>query len=109
MLIPSMVLTAQLGCLHWFGPSHHLTISKPTALFARQAALLDSLYGTERGLSARSETRAEINELISQIEAKNPTPDPTEVHACQRGCLLTRDMRAVFPADIKQLPVVLGC
>jgi hypothetical protein len=44
-----------------------------------QAALLDSFYGTERGLSARSEVRAEINELITQLEAKNPTPSPTEV------------------------------
>jgi hypothetical protein len=44
-----------------------------------QAALLDSLYGTERGLAARSEVRAEINELITQLEAKNPTPSPTEV------------------------------
>lgn len=44
-----------------------------------QAALLDSLYGTERGLAARSEVRAEINELISQLEAKNPNPNPTEV------------------------------
>jgi hypothetical protein len=44
-----------------------------------QAALLDSLFGTERGLSARSEIRAEINELITQLEAKNPNPSPTEV------------------------------
>jgi len=44
-----------------------------------KAALLDSLYGTERGLSARSEVRAEINELISQMEAQNPVPNPTEV------------------------------
>lgn len=44
-----------------------------------KAALLDSLYGTERGLAARSEVRAEINELITQLEAKNPTPSPTEV------------------------------
>lgn len=43
-----------------------------------KAALLDSLFGTERGLAARSEVRAEINELISQLEAKNPTPSPTE-------------------------------
>lgn len=33
-----------------------------------RAALLDSLYGTERGLTARSEVRAEINELINQLE-----------------------------------------
>lgn len=43
-----------------------------------KAALLDSFYGTERGLTARSEVRAEINELISQLEAFNPTPEPTE-------------------------------
>lgn len=44
-----------------------------------QAALLDSLFGTERGLNARGEAKAEINELITQLEAKNPTPSPTEV------------------------------
>eukprot|EP00879_Flechtneria_rotunda_P003494 GHRR01003724.1.p1 GENE.GHRR01003724.1~~GHRR01003724.1.p1 ORF type:complete len:318 (+),score=88.65 GHRR01003724.1:83-1036(+) len=37
-----------------------------------KAALLDSFYGTERGLAARSEIRAEINELITLLEAKNP-------------------------------------
>lgn len=40
--------------------------------------LIDSLYGTDRGLKATSETRAEIIELITQLEAKNPTPAPTE-------------------------------
>ncbi|XVF27962.1 hypothetical protein REPUB_Repub14bG0154300 [Reevesia pubescens] len=41
-------------------------------------ALVDSFYGTDRGLKATSETRAEIVELITQLEAKNPTPAPTE-------------------------------
>lgn len=41
-------------------------------------ALVDSFYGTDRGLNATSETRAEIFELITQLEAKNPTPAPTE-------------------------------
>lgn len=41
-------------------------------------ALIDSLYGTDRGLKASSETRAEIIELITQLEGKNPTPAPTE-------------------------------
>ncbi|XP_045805822.1 plastid-lipid-associated protein, chloroplastic-like [Trifolium pratense] len=36
--------------------------------------LVDSFYGTDRGLKATSETRAEIVELITQLEAKNPTP-----------------------------------
>ncbi len=44
-----------------------------------QAQLLDSLFGTERGLSASSEVRAEINELILQLEAENPASDLSEV------------------------------
>ena len=40
--------------------------------------LKELLYGTDRGLNASSETRAEIVELITQLEAKNPTPAPTE-------------------------------
>ena len=44
-----------------------------------QAALLDSLFGTERGLSANSELRAEINELITQLEAGSPYAAPNEV------------------------------
>jgi hypothetical protein len=53
-----------------------------------KAALLDSLFGTERGLAARSEVRAEINELITQLEANNPNPSPTEVcgGGCSTGC-----------------------
>ncbi|CAJ1975814.1 unnamed protein product [Sphenostylis stenocarpa] len=41
-------------------------------------ALVDSFLGTDRGLKATSETRAEIVELITQLEAKNPTPAPTD-------------------------------
>ncbi|CAH2071529.1 unnamed protein product [Thlaspi arvense] len=40
--------------------------------------LADSLYGTDRGLTAASETRAEISELITQLESKNPNPAPNE-------------------------------
>ncbi|CAL5229816.1 g13217 [Coccomyxa viridis] len=43
-----------------------------------KAQLLDSLFGTERGMSASSEVRAEINELITQLEAKSPDSDLTE-------------------------------
>jgi hypothetical protein len=43
-----------------------------------KAALLDSFWGTERGLSASSDARAEINELITRLEAKNPTPQPND-------------------------------
>ncbi|KAJ0250234.1 plastid-lipid-associated protein 1 [Hirschfeldia incana] len=40
--------------------------------------LADSLYGTDRGLNASSETRAEISELITQLESRNPNPAPNE-------------------------------
>lgn len=48
-------------------------------------ALVDSFYGTNRGLKATSETRAEIVELITQLEAKNPTPAPTEALTLLNG------------------------
>jgi hypothetical protein len=41
-------------------------------------ALVASFDGTRRGLTASSETRAEIVELITRLEAENPTPAPTE-------------------------------
>ena len=44
-----------------------------------QAILLDSLFGTERGLKASSELRGEINELITQLEAGSPNRAPNEV------------------------------
>ncbi|XP_054792162.1 plastid-lipid-associated protein, chloroplastic-like [Prosopis cineraria] len=48
-------------------------------------ALVDSFYGTDRGLKATSETRAEIVELITQLEAKNPNPAPTEALTLLNG------------------------
>lgn len=50
-----------------------------------QAALLDSLFGTKRGANASSEVRAEISELITKLEAKNPTPSPAEAEAAISG------------------------
>ncbi|XP_078438761.1 putative plastid-lipid-associated protein 2, chloroplastic [Wolffia australiana] len=47
--------------------------------------LKDLLYGTERGLRASSETRADIVELITQLEAQNPTPAPTEALSLLNG------------------------
>ncbi|XVE51045.1 hypothetical protein DITRI_Ditri02bG0006900 [Diplodiscus trichospermus] len=40
--------------------------------------LVDSFYGIDRGLKVTSEKSAEIVELISLLEATNPTPAPTE-------------------------------
>ncbi|KAK3132498.1 hypothetical protein QOZ80_6AG0522950 [Eleusine coracana subsp. coracana] len=47
--------------------------------------LKEALYGTERGLRASSETRAGVVELITQLEARNPTPAPTEALALLNG------------------------
>jgi hypothetical protein len=47
--------------------------------------LIDSLYGTQRGLRASSDTRAEVVELITQLEARNPTPAPTEALTLLNG------------------------
>lgn len=47
--------------------------------------LVDSFYGTNIGLTASSETRAEVVELITQLEAKNPTPAPTEALSLLNG------------------------
>lgn len=48
-------------------------------------ALVDSFYGTDLGLKATSETRAEIVELITQLEAKNPNPAPTDALTLLNG------------------------
>ncbi|CAN1777224.1 Plastid lipid-associated protein 2, chloroplastic [Linum perenne] len=47
--------------------------------------LFDCFYGTDRGLRASSETRAEIGELITQLESKNPTPSPTDALPLLKG------------------------
>ncbi|KAK6154619.1 hypothetical protein DH2020_008867 [Rehmannia glutinosa] len=59
-------------------PSVAVVEEKPSEIDLLKKRLVDSFYGTNRGLSASSETRAEIVELITQLEAKNPTPAPTE-------------------------------
>ncbi|XP_049934581.1 plastid-lipid-associated protein, chloroplastic isoform X2 [Nymphaea colorata] len=51
---------------------------EPSEVAQLKRALVDSFYGTELGLKASSETRGEIVELITQLEAKNPTVAPTE-------------------------------
>ena len=48
-------------------------------MFPIQAQLLDSFYGIDRGLQASTEVRAEISELITRLEAHNPTAAPNQV------------------------------
>ncbi|KAL3519409.1 hypothetical protein ACH5RR_017558 [Cinchona calisaya] len=58
---------------------------EPTEIDILKKRLVDTFYGTNRGLSASSETRAEVVELITQLEAKNPTPAPTEALTLLNG------------------------
>lgn len=58
---------------------------EPTETDLLKRQLVDSFYGTDRGLKATSQTRAEVVELITQLEAKNPTPAPTEALTLLNG------------------------
>ncbi|KAK6934955.1 Plastid lipid-associated protein/fibrillin conserved domain [Dillenia turbinata] len=54
-----------------------------TEVFEDKAAelkrcLVDTIYGTELGFRATAEVRAEVLELVNQLEAVNPTPAPVE-------------------------------
>jgi hypothetical protein len=40
--------------------------------------LVDSVYGTDLGFQASAEVRAEVLELVTQLEGLNPTPVPTD-------------------------------
>lgn len=48
-----------------------------------KSALLDSFWGTERGLTASADTRAEINELVVQLEASNDCDNVTEARSAR--------------------------
>ncbi|CAM6096234.1 unnamed protein product [Calypogeia fissa] len=63
------------------GPSDEITTAVKEDTISVEdlkQTLVDTLYGTERGLRASSETRGEIVEIITQLESKNPTAAPTE-------------------------------
>lgn len=64
--------------------------------------LLDSLFGTERGLRASSELRGEINELIIQLEAGSPNTAPNEVRPCGT-CVAARGPKSRLGSRLKAL------
>ncbi|KAL4199540.1 hypothetical protein AMTRI_Chr03g145470 [Amborella trichopoda] len=63
--------------------------------------LVDSFYGTELGLRATSETRAEIVELVNQLEALNPTSAPTESLSLLDGNWVLRTSNFCVHAQVK--------
>ncbi|XP_058080799.1 plastid-lipid-associated protein, chloroplastic-like [Magnolia sinica] len=85
-----------------------LVEEEPSEVDKLKRGLVDSLYGTDRGLKASSETRAEILEFITQLEAKNPTPAPTEALTLLNGkwILAYTSFSDLFPLLGRSLPLV---
>ncbi|XP_077211736.1 plastid-lipid-associated protein, chloroplastic-like [Tasmannia lanceolata] len=81
---------------------------EPSEIDRLKRALIDSSYGTDRGLKASSETTAEIVELITKLEAKNPTPAPTEALILLNGkwILVYTSLSALFPLLGTNVPLV---
>ncbi|CAN1239620.1 Plastid-lipid-associated protein, chloroplastic [Linum grandiflorum] len=71
--------------------------------------LVDCFYGTDRGLRASSETRAEIGELITQLESNNPTPSPTDALPLLTGkwILSYTSFPGLFPLLARGTPSLL--
>lgn len=64
-------------------------------------ALVDTVYGTELGIRAGSEIRAEVSELVTQLEAANPTLAPVEEPA-----LLDGSWVLLYTASSELLPLL---
>ncbi|KAA0053023.1 hypothetical protein IC582_015039 [Cucumis melo] len=54
-------------------------------LLELKRCLVDTVYGTEFGFRAGLEERAEILEIVNQLEAANPTPAPVEASGLLDG------------------------
>eukprot|EP01026_Neomeris_dumetosa_P042388 TRINITY_DN3530_c0_g1_i3.p1 TRINITY_DN3530_c0_g1~~TRINITY_DN3530_c0_g1_i3.p1 ORF type:complete len:318 (+),score=43.36 TRINITY_DN3530_c0_g1_i3:184-1137(+) len=86
-------------------PSLYVELPRETL----KGALLDSLHGTERGVKIKSEARAEINELIAQLEAKNPTPSTSEAKEMLHGnwkLVYTSSLRTLALLAASNIPLV---
>ncbi|TKY70051.1 Plastoglobulin-1 [Spatholobus suberectus] len=64
-------------------------------------ALVDTVYGTDFGIRAGSEVRAEVSELVTQLEAANPTLAPVEEPA-----LLNGNWVLLYTASSELLPLL---
>eukprot|EP00898_Chlorokybus_atmophyticus_P003034 jgi/Chlat1/3731/Chrsp259S03883 len=68
-----------------------------------KALLIDTLYGLERGLNASSEIRAEISEIIGQLEASNPSEAPTDQLEQLDG-----EWKLVYTANSELFPLLVA-
>ncbi|KAJ6394045.1 hypothetical protein OIU77_023307 [Salix suchowensis] len=67
--------------------------------------LVDTVYGTEFGYRASPEIRAEVLELVNQLEAVNPTPAPVDATSMLDGKWVL-----VYTAFSELLPLLAaGC
>ncbi|XP_075508727.1 plastid lipid-associated protein 3, chloroplastic-like [Primulina tabacum] len=74
---------------------------KEERLWELKRALVDTVYGSDFGFRASAEIRAETLELVSQLEAANPNPSPTESPE-----LLDGNWVLVFTAFSELLPLL---
>ncbi|XP_062200355.1 probable plastid-lipid-associated protein 3, chloroplastic [Phragmites australis] len=63
--------------------------------------LVDTVYGSELGFRASTEVRGEIVELVTQLEAANPTPAPVEAPD-----LLDGNWILIYTAYSELLPIL---
>ncbi|OWM64165.1 hypothetical protein CDL15_Pgr018736 [Punica granatum] len=63
--------------------------------------LVDTVYGSDLGFRASPEVRAEVLELVNQLEAANPTPAPIEASG-----LLDGNWVLVYTAFSELLPIL---
>ncbi|KAK4769358.1 hypothetical protein SAY86_027508 [Trapa natans] len=63
--------------------------------------LVDTVYGSDLGFRASPEVRAEVLELVNQLEAANPTPAPVEASG-----LLDGNWVLVYTAFSELLPLI---
>lgn len=77
------------------------SVGEDEKLLELKRCLVDTVYGTDMGFRASSEVRAEALEFVSQLEAANPTPAPTESPE-----LLDGNWILVFTAFSELLPLL---
>lgn len=78
-----------------------VSVGEDEKLLELKRCLVDTVYGTDFGFKASSEIRAEALEFVSQLEAANPTPAPTESPE-----LLDGNWILVFTAFSELLPLL---
>lgn len=84
-------------------------LTPPETVGSLKSTLLDALFGTERGLTAKGETKAKINEVITQLEAQNPTPSPTGAVELLTGSwklVYTSNSELIAALALSRLPFV---